>query len=593
MAHIRRLLTPNTPVRLADQTAHSDPVWPTASPRSAFCVNDIVASAMEPKPKPRRPKMIDYNHRARQLLRYANADPPLPNRGTITDEHIQRAKYLQPQFQPETDVDYVDEEQWPAEWEKKGGHSLRGFVNCQPWKNETADYLEGERHDESQLDGTQEAAVVTGDDQRSEAREVTGVSTDNTEPLSLRGLADKLPQTTPVSTSPDDRRPWKRQIPPSPRNLSVVSYAAPSPCTAPLTNIAWTPSSFGLTIGNDTWPQFGQTKDTPTPLVIDRPKLADFSFRDDAANGRGDQSRSVSPHDIGRKKFTSQDMDRFRNWHLIRHEASLSTCTTRARSELERKMYLVRPNGKRWSEEFDRILWPRLVAALKARYRKLGEHEVWYVDEDQVVYAAWSKAFLLEEWDGVSFSRAYAERLLRGAEAGIDSPPGDDGDDIDKDGEHNDSEERRPQDDDNETVRPEDSVSNMIPATPAPTPGRRGLAQKAQPTVVLEEADDDDDALEMKGLSFDSIRGLMLCGAANLVDFRWRISCQDHGLVEGDRAARRETETLREQCLEELRLLDAALDRAAAREMGIRDREVASPAMGPIWGQMLGGLWRE
>lgn len=127
----RHLLTPNTPVHLAEHHDH-DPIidWPADAPlRSTFRVNQLVTS------KRNRRMATDYSLRARQLLRYAAADPAQPHADTITNEHMRRARFLQPLYDPAADEE-EDEERWPAQW-AESVKSLRGFVTCRPWKEAT------------------------------------------------------------------------------------------------------------------------------------------------------------------------------------------------------------------------------------------------------------------------------------------------------------------------------------------------------------------------------------------------------------------------------------------------------------------------
>lgn len=275
------------------------------------------------------------------------------------------------------------------------------------------------------------------------------------------------------------------------------------------------------------------------------------------------------------------DCSRAMNQHLIRHSLTLRSCETQEMGELKRALHLVRDDGSRWSAEFDRIMVPRVANALKARYRALGKHGVWRVDEvtGEVVYADWGKGFLRPEWDGVSFKRADAERLLL-------LGGGQDGGGVEI------GEGRCDEDDDHETIRPEDSVSNIFLLTPPPTPRRQRHAHRPRLPAVAEEEYEDEGALEnpLEGLSFGIIRELILEAAGNLFDFKRYIDSLDHGVEHGGAEARAAAEALRDRCLEELEVLEGALDRAAVRDMGIRDAVgVRSPPMGAIWGQLLGG----
>ncbi|KAI8258666.1 hypothetical protein K4K53_004207 [Colletotrichum sp. SAR 10_77] len=252
--------------------------------------------------------------------------------------------------------------------------------------------------------------------------------------------------------------------------------------------------------------------------------------------------------------------------------------------EVEAAMHMVRPGpgAKRWSAEFDRLMVPRMKDALQGRFRELGKAGVWRYDEDgEVVYEEWAKAFVKEEWDGVSFSKEDAERLLALDEKGVEN--------------ENENEDERG------TVRPEDSVSNVFILTPPPAPIRSRVAHRAQlpPVAEEEEEQEQDDAAaeldalapEFDALSFGDLRDLMLEAAGNLFDFKVHLDFLDHGVAHAGAGERAEAEAMRDRCLEELRVLEGALDRAAVRELGIREVGGAkAPPMGAIWERLLGGV---
>ncbi|KAH0424826.1 hypothetical protein CcaCcLH18_11324 [Colletotrichum camelliae] len=263
--------------------------------------------------------------------------------------------------------------------------------------------------------------------------------------------------------------------------------------------------------------------------------------------------------------------------HIIRHALNLRSCTTLHMDEVEAAMHIVRPDGKRWSAEFDRLMVPRVRDALQGRFRALGKAGVWRYDGDgEVVYEAWARAFVKEEWDGVSFGREDAERLLAMGE--------DEKEDEDERG----------------TVAPEDSVSNVFMLTPPATPIRSRVPHRAQLPPVAEEEEEpvavveEDDAAAFDALSFAAIRALLLEAAGNLFDFKVHIDLLAHGIIiEHDNNERRQAEAMRDACLEELRVLEGALERAAVREMGIRDAGRArAPRMGAVWELLLGGVVR-
>ncbi|KAF5500020.1 hypothetical protein CGCA056_v014958 [Colletotrichum aenigma] len=292
------------------------------------------------------------------------------------------------------------------------------------------------------------------------------------------------------------------------------------------------------------------------------------------------------------------------NQHIIRHSLNLRSCHTRHMDEVEAAMHIVRPGpgAKRWSAEFDRLMVPRMKDALQGRFRELGKAGVWRYDEDgEVVYEEWAKAFVKEEWDGVSFAKEDAERLLaldekevenesESKSASASASESENGDDEDED-------ERG-------TVRPEDSVSNVFILTPPPTPIRSRVAHRAQlPPVAEEEEEEEQDdaaaeldalAAEFDALSFAELRNLMLEAAGNLFDFKVHLDFLEHGIAHAGAEERAEAEAMRDRCLEELQVLEGALDRAAVREMGIREvGEAKAPPMGAIWERLLGGVVRD
>ncbi|KAI8309229.1 hypothetical protein K4K61_001957 [Colletotrichum sp. SAR11_59] len=268
--------------------------------------------------------------------------------------------------------------------------------------------------------------------------------------------------------------------------------------------------------------------------------------------------------------------------------------------EVEAAMHMVRPGpgAKRWSAEFDRLMVPRMKDALQGRFRELGKAGVWRYDEDgEVVYEEWAKAFVKEEWDGVSFAKEDAERLLALDEKEVENESDSDGESESENGDDEDEDERG-------TVRPEDSVSNVFILTPPPTPIRSRAAHRAQLPPVAEEEEEEEqadaaaelDALaaEFDALSFADIRNLMLEAAGNLFDFKVHLDFLEHGIAHAGAGERAEVEGMRDRCLEELRVLEGALDRAAVREMGIREVDGAkAPQMGAIWERLLGGVVRD
>lgn len=288
------------------------------------------------------------------------------------------------------------------------------------------------------------------------------------------------------------------------------------------------------------------------------------------------------------------------NQHIIRHSLNLRSCHTRHMDEVEAAMFMVRPGpgAKRWSAEFDRLMVPRMKDALQGRFRELGKAGVWRYDEDgEVVYEEWAKAFVKEEWDGVSFAKEDAERLLALIEKEVES-------ESESENESENGYDKDEDEDERGTVRPEDSVSNVFMLTPPPTPIRSRVAHRAQLPPVAEEEEEEEqadaatelDALaaELDALSFADLRNLMLEAAGNLFDFKVHLDFLDHGVAHAGAGERAEAEAMRYRCLDELRVLEGALDRAAVREMGIREVGGAkAPPMGAIWERLLGGVVRD
>ncbi|KAI8305198.1 hypothetical protein K4K59_012303 [Colletotrichum sp. SAR11_240] len=257
----RHLLTPNTPVHLAEHHDHDPKTdWPADAPlRSTFRVNQLVTA------KRNRRMATDYSLRARQLLRYVAADPTQPHADTITDEHVRRARFLQPLYDPAADGE-EDEERWPAQW-AESVKSLRGFVTCRPWKEATEGYLAA--MEEEKEDEAGEKDVAAAEDQEKPSAE-----------------------PAPGPQQPDNE----------------AAQAA-----ADLLNLSGLGSVLNLS-GTD----FGETQDTPAALFSTSPHMFGPGGRErNRANGRG-RSRSVSPKGANNPVigggFTEEEMERFRAW---------------------------------------------------------------------------------------------------------------------------------------------------------------------------------------------------------------------------------------------------------------------------------------
>ncbi|KAJ4996586.1 hypothetical protein K4K48_008302 [Colletotrichum sp. SAR 10_66] len=316
----RHLLTPNTPVHLAEYHDHDhDPQtdWPADAPlRSTFRVNQLVTW------KRNRRMATDYSLRARQLLRYAAADPAQPHADTITNEHMRRARFLQPLYDPVADEE-EDEGRWPAQW-AESVESLRGFLTCRPWKEATEGYLaivEGEKEDKA---GEKDVAAAE-DQEQPPAEPAPGPQQSDNEAaqaaadllnlsglgsvLNLSGMGTVAPQTTPVKPAPTaPHRP--RHIQMQTQQTPALALTAPVPSAFPsVGNTATVPGAF---------PDFGETQDTPAALFSTSPHMFGPGSRErNRANGRG-RSRSVSPkggnNPVIGGGFTEEEMERFRAW---------------------------------------------------------------------------------------------------------------------------------------------------------------------------------------------------------------------------------------------------------------------------------------
>ncbi|KAH0424827.1 hypothetical protein CcaCcLH18_11325 [Colletotrichum camelliae] len=366
----RHLLTPKTPVRLAHDHDSNEEDWPAAPPRSTF---RVVARLVRPK---RNRMATDYNLRARQLLRYAAADPALPHADIVTDEHMRRARFLQPLYEPGADADEGEgEEKWPAQWEETA-RSLRGFVGCRPWKEATEGYLLQEVEDvvEDVVEDQEPPAPAQQQQQQpdNEAQDtrpnpnLSGMGS----VLNLSGLGTVPLQTTPVKPAPPGipRRPRHMQTQqtlaasgsrlPVPSSLLADAAgrgrgrgAATKPLTPvttdlypplgatgafpPLGQMASTvtsrvedathPDMHPLTANDPSgetpaavpgaFPSFGETHDTPAALFSSAPNV--FGRERDRSRAN---SRSVSPKGgnnnpvPGGGGFTEEEMARFRAW---------------------------------------------------------------------------------------------------------------------------------------------------------------------------------------------------------------------------------------------------------------------------------------
>ncbi|KAI8234123.1 hypothetical protein K4K57_004937 [Colletotrichum sp. SAR 10_99] len=278
----RHLLMPNTPVHLAEYHDHDPQTdWPADAPlRSTFRVNQLVTS------KRNRRMATDYSLRARQLLRYAAADPAQPHADTITNEHVRRARFLQPLYDPAADEE-EDEERWPAQW-AESVKSLRGFVTCRPWKEATEGYLAIVEEEKEDKAGEKDVAAAE-DQEQPPAEPAPGPQQSDNE--AAQAAADLLNLSDLGSIL----------------NLSGMGTVPPQ--TTPVKPAAPAPRAF---------PDFGETQDTPAALFSTSPHMFGPGSRErNRANGRG-RSRSVSPkggnNPVIGGGFTEEEMERFRAW---------------------------------------------------------------------------------------------------------------------------------------------------------------------------------------------------------------------------------------------------------------------------------------
>ncbi|KAF5530884.1 hypothetical protein FNAPI_13442 [Fusarium napiforme] len=118
--------------------------------------------------------------------------------------------------------------------------------------------------------------------------------------------------------------------------------------------------------------------------------------------------------------------------HLIREHAQPCWFSTTGWPKIERSLYLKQEDGSSHSAEFENIVrsW------VQRRHKELQDAGICFDSYDKhnagyrLMYAPWSRAFLLDEWDGQDLSQKGAELLL--AKYG-EPPMVEDHDDFDVD----------------------------------------------------------------------------------------------------------------------------------------------------------------
>ncbi|SCO58648.1 uncharacterized protein FFMR_15804 [Fusarium fujikuroi] len=100
--------------------------------------------------------------------------------------------------------------------------------------------------------------------------------------------------------------------------------------------------------------------------------------------------------------------------HLIREHAQPCWFSTTGWPKIERSLYLKQEDGSSHSAEFENIVrsW------VQRRHKELQDAGICFDSYDnrntgyRLMYAPWSRAFLLDEWDGHDLSQKGAELLL-------------------------------------------------------------------------------------------------------------------------------------------------------------------------------------
>ncbi|RBQ77538.1 hypothetical protein FVER14953_21735 [Fusarium verticillioides] len=104
--------------------------------------------------------------------------------------------------------------------------------------------------------------------------------------------------------------------------------------------------------------------------------------------------------------------------HLIREHAQPCWFSTTGWPKIERSLYLKQEDGSSHSAEFENIVPHKVRSWVQRRHKELQDAGICFDSYDKhstgyrLMYAPWSRAFLLDEWDGQDLSQKGAELLL-------------------------------------------------------------------------------------------------------------------------------------------------------------------------------------
>ncbi|KAH9234138.1 hypothetical protein K456DRAFT_1947378 [Colletotrichum gloeosporioides 23] len=77
------------------------------------------------------------------------------------------------------------------------------------------------------------------------------------------------------------------------------------------------------------------------------------------------------------------------------------------------KLYAVRPDGSSWTETWDLVIRPKIQTAMNRCASEAVKLGLVLEEDGERVWEEWSKGFLSDEWDGSTFDKDYARRLLQ------------------------------------------------------------------------------------------------------------------------------------------------------------------------------------
>ncbi|KAF7556777.1 hypothetical protein G7046_g6197 [Stylonectria norvegica] len=106
------------------------------------------------------------------------------------------------------------------------------------------------------------------------------------------------------------------------------------------------------------------------------------------------------------------------NQHIVREKLQLGDDTSRAWPKLETAMHLRDATGRSHSRDFDMLIPGKVKNWVTRRVKELIEqgiakhHDDPLVEGHKLVYANWTRAWLLPQWDGNDFSEEFALDLL-------------------------------------------------------------------------------------------------------------------------------------------------------------------------------------